>query len=158
MSRLRFFYMATSTHHFFKINSNDIIYDTLPLYHTAGGVLGIGQCFLKGCTVVIRQKFSASRFWDDCIRYNCTVCVLYISPPLVRTPLLPRNSVLIWEVSFGWREHHMHSQYLLPKICVPYRGMSFLETVFKRGTTVLIKWSLLKELFKFWVSFPCYRI
>ena len=24
-------------------------------------------------TVVIRKKFSASRFWDDCIKYNCTV-------------------------------------------------------------------------------------
>ncbi len=40
------------------------------------------------------------------------------SPPLLRTPLLSKNSVLITEVSFGEREHHMDSQYLLPKICV----------------------------------------
>ncbi|KAF7486409.1 Hypothetical predicted protein [Marmota monax] len=28
-------------------------------------------------TVVIRKKFSASRFWDDCVKYNCTI-VQYI--------------------------------------------------------------------------------
>lgn len=42
---------------------------TLP----SGNIVGIGQCLLHGMTVVIRKKFSASRFWDDCIKYNCTV-------------------------------------------------------------------------------------
>jgi len=69
----RFFYMAYSTHYFFGMSHDDVIYDTLPLYHTAGGILGMGQCLLNGCTVVIRKKFSASRFWDDCVQYNCTV-------------------------------------------------------------------------------------
>jgi len=69
----RFFYMAYSTHYFFRMNSDDVIYDTLPLYHSAGGILGVGQAFLNGCTVVIRKKFSASRYWDDCIKYNCSV-------------------------------------------------------------------------------------
>lgn len=35
--------------------------------------MGIGQCLIHGMTVVIRKKFSASRFWDDCVKYNCTV-------------------------------------------------------------------------------------
>ena len=42
---------------------------------------------------------------------------------------MPRNSVLIREVSFGEREHHMHSQYLLPRICVLSRGVSSLKSV-----------------------------
>ena len=42
----------------------------------------------------------------------------YRGSPLIGTPLLPKNSVLIREVSFGEREHYMHSQYLLPGICV----------------------------------------
>lgn len=33
----------------------------------------MGQCLIHGMTVVIRKKFSASRFWDDCVKYNCTV-------------------------------------------------------------------------------------
>lgn len=35
--------------------------------------MGIGQCLLQGMTVVIRKKFSASHFWEDCVKYNCTV-------------------------------------------------------------------------------------
>ncbi len=55
--------------------------------------------------------------------------LIYSSLRLIRMPLLPRNSVLIGEVSFGDREHHMHSQYLLPRIwqCVLSRGVSCLE-------------------------------
>ena len=55
--------------------------------------------------------------------------VRYSSPPLIGTPLLPNNSVLIREVSFGEREHYIHSQYLLPRICVLSREVSSLESV-----------------------------
>ncbi len=40
----------------------------------------------------------------------------YSSPPLIRTPLLSNYSVLVREVSFGEREHYIHSQYLLPRM------------------------------------------
>ena len=69
----RFFYMSHSMYFFFRLRPDDIIYDTLPLYHTAGGILGVGNCLIKGCTIVIRKKFSASRFWEDCVRHKCTV-------------------------------------------------------------------------------------
>lgn len=39
----------------------------------AGTIMGVGQCLLFGLTVVVRRKFSASRFWDDCVKHNCTV-------------------------------------------------------------------------------------
>lgn len=44
-----------------------------PITLPSGNIVGIGQCLLHGMTVVIRKKFSASRFWDDCVKYNCTV-------------------------------------------------------------------------------------
>lgn len=40
---------------------------------STGNIVGVGQCIIHGMTVVIRKKFSASRFWDDCAKYNCTV-------------------------------------------------------------------------------------
>lgn len=40
---------------------------------STGNIVGIGQCLLQGMTVVIRKKFSASHFWEDCVKYNCTV-------------------------------------------------------------------------------------
>jgi hypothetical protein len=44
---------------------------TLPLYHTNCGVLAASQMF-NGITIAIREKFSASNFWTDCIKYNAT--------------------------------------------------------------------------------------
>ena len=70
--------MALTAHYFFYLNTDDVIYDTLPLYHTAGGVLGTGQAIVEGCTVVFRKKFSASRFWDDCVKYNCSVSINWL--------------------------------------------------------------------------------
>ncbi len=61
---------------------------------------------------------------------TCTcITAVYSGPPLIRTLLLPNNSVLIKEVSFGEREHYIHLQYLLPEVCVLYRGASSLESV-----------------------------
>ena len=55
------------------IKSQDVVYIVTPLYHMTGGVLGAGQMIYHGATIVLRRKFSASRFWGDCIKYKCTV-------------------------------------------------------------------------------------
>ncbi|XP_066471902.1 long-chain fatty acid transport protein 6 [Tiliqua scincoides] len=57
----------------FGATPEDIIYITLPLYHSAASLLGIGGCIELGATCVLRKKFSASQFWSDCKRYNVTV-------------------------------------------------------------------------------------
>uniref|UniRef100_A0A4X1TVJ3 Arachidonate--CoA ligase n=2 Tax=Sus scrofa TaxID=9823 RepID=A0A4X1TVJ3_PIG len=73
----RYYRMAALVYYGFRMRPDDVLYDCLPLYHTAGNIVGVGQCLLHGLTVVIRKKFSASRFWDDCVKYNCTI-VQYI--------------------------------------------------------------------------------
>ncbi|XP_010281649.1 PREDICTED: very long-chain acyl-CoA synthetase-like, partial [Phaethon lepturus] len=55
------------------LRPDDVIYTTLPLYHSAGLLIGVGGCFEVGATCVLRAKFSASQFWDDCRRYNVSV-------------------------------------------------------------------------------------
>ncbi|XP_036135517.1 long-chain fatty acid transport protein 6 [Molossus molossus] len=57
----------------FGCTSDDIIYITLPLYHSSGSLLGIGGCIELGATCVLKKKFSASQFWNDCKKYNVTV-------------------------------------------------------------------------------------
>ncbi|CAG5928905.1 unnamed protein product, partial [Menidia menidia] len=69
----RYFRIATSVFHAFGVRRDDIVYTCLPLYHSAGAIMGVGQCLLFGATVVIRRKFSATRFWDDCVKHKCTV-------------------------------------------------------------------------------------
>jgi fatty-acyl-CoA synthase len=51
----------------------DRMYDCLPMYHTAGGLLATGALLVTGGSVVIKEKFSAREFWDDIARWECTV-------------------------------------------------------------------------------------
>jgi fatty-acyl-CoA synthase len=53
--------------------ATDRMYDCLPMYHTAGGVVAIGALLHHGGSVVIREKFSAREFWDDIVRHDCTM-------------------------------------------------------------------------------------
>ncbi|MCJ8735944.1 hypothetical protein PDJAM_G00253330 [Pangasius djambal] len=55
------------------VTSEDVFYLNLPLYHSAGFLIGFAGCIERGNTLVLRRKFSASQFWDDCRKYNVTV-------------------------------------------------------------------------------------
>ncbi|XP_015341987.1 long-chain fatty acid transport protein 6 [Marmota marmota marmota] len=57
----------------FGCTADDIVYITLPLYHSSGSLLGICGCVELGATCVLKNKFSASQFWNDCKKYNVTV-------------------------------------------------------------------------------------
>lgn len=57
----------------FGCTADDIVYITLPLYHSSGALLGIGGCVELGATCVLKKKFSASQFWNDCRKYDVTV-------------------------------------------------------------------------------------
>ena len=50
----------------------DRIYTVLPLYHSGGGMLGVGAALMSGATMVLRKKFSASNFTSDCLKYKIT--------------------------------------------------------------------------------------
>jgi fatty-acyl-CoA synthase len=53
--------------------STDRMYNCLPMYHTAGGLVATGALLHRGGAVVIREKFSARDFWDDIVRHECTM-------------------------------------------------------------------------------------
>ncbi|KAF6738860.1 Very long-chain acyl-CoA synthetase [Oryzias melastigma] len=55
------------------VTSEDVFYINLPLYHSAGFLIGLCGSIERGNTVVLRRKFSASQFWDDCRKNNVTV-------------------------------------------------------------------------------------
>lgn len=113
ITNLRFQFMVSGTFMMFGLSKDEIIYNTLPLYHTglhdgqlivkgfiklhlflAGGMLGVGIVLLFGITMALRKKFSASNFWTDCIKYNCT-SAQYIGELcryLLLTPTKPEES------------------------------------------------------------------
>jgi fatty-acyl-CoA synthase len=55
--------------------ADDKIYCALPLYHSTGGLCGVGAALLNGATLVLRKRFSASHFWDDIVGHDCTMFV-----------------------------------------------------------------------------------
>ena len=69
----RYMFISVGVRCMLRIKTDDTLYTPLPLYHTAGGTIGVGQVLLHGASLAIRSKFSASSFWTDCITYGCTV-------------------------------------------------------------------------------------
>lgn len=55
------------------IEPSDRMYNCLPMYHSVGGVLATGAVLVGGGSVVIRECFSARDFWNDIIRWDCTL-------------------------------------------------------------------------------------
>ncbi|XP_054626466.1 long-chain fatty acid transport protein 2-like [Dunckerocampus dactyliophorus] len=66
-------WFATFLQSFAGVRSDDIIYVYLPLYHSAGFLMGLCGAIENGITVVLRRRFSASHFWNDCRKYNVTI-------------------------------------------------------------------------------------
>ncbi|KAI7832844.1 putative bifunctional fatty acid transporter/acyl-CoA synthetase FAT1 [Gamsiella multidivaricata] len=57
---------------FGEITADSKVYVTLPLYHSAGSIVGVGQSWTSGSTIVLARKFSVTNFWKDCIAYDVT--------------------------------------------------------------------------------------
>ncbi len=72
----------------------DRMYDCLPLYHSVGGVVAVGALLARGGSVVIVPSFSASRFFDDIRRWDCTLAqyIGELCRYLVSTPVRPSEN------------------------------------------------------------------
>ncbi|MFN3535983.1 MAG: long-chain-acyl-CoA synthetase [Brevundimonas sp.] len=53
----------------------DRLYCVLPLYHSTGGLVGVGSVLLNGGSVILRRKFSATGFWPDVVESGATTFV-----------------------------------------------------------------------------------
>jgi fatty-acyl-CoA synthase len=56
---------------------SDRLYNCLPLYHSVGGIVAIGSMLAVGGAAIVRERFSASRFWPDVAASKATI-VQYI--------------------------------------------------------------------------------
>jgi fatty-acyl-CoA synthase len=86
-----------------NMQPDDRLFNCLPMYHSTGGIVGIGATLVSGGTVVIRRRFSASRFWDDIVAHGCTQ-FLYIGELcryLLSAPRNPRETEHHLRLCFG---------------------------------------------------------
>jgi fatty-acyl-CoA synthase len=72
VSHLRAILMGAGAAGAQRLGPEDRMYVTLPLYHSAGGVMAAGAALLSGGVLVLARKFSARRFWSDCARSEAT--------------------------------------------------------------------------------------
>ncbi|XP_064608746.1 long-chain fatty acid transport protein 2-like [Liolophura sinensis] len=56
-----------------NMTPEDVVYTTVPLYHSSGFLIGLLGVIGAGATMVLRKKFSASHFWEDCCRHKITI-------------------------------------------------------------------------------------
>ena len=96
-ARVSHYRLMVWTHWFagmMETGPDDRMYNCLPMYHSIGGGAAIGAALVNGGAVAIREKFSASAFWDDIARFDCTL-VQYIGELcryLLHAPADPRET------------------------------------------------------------------
>jgi fatty-acyl-CoA synthase len=52
---------------------DDRLYDCLPVYHSVGGIVAPCSMLFAGASVALAHGFSISRFWQDVVRFDCTL-------------------------------------------------------------------------------------
>ena len=101
----------------------DRIYNVLPLYHSTGGLVGVGAALLNGGRLILRKKFSAGSFWPDVAATGATMFV-YIGELcryLVNCPEHPEERAHKLKLAFGnglrpdiWEE--FQKRFAIPEI------------------------------------------
>jgi fatty-acyl-CoA synthase len=58
-----------------RLKSGDTLYCCLPLYHNSALTVGVSGVLSAGATLALGRSFSASRFWEEVIRYDATAFI-----------------------------------------------------------------------------------
>jgi len=90
-----FWYRASYSFSHLLLHSKptDRIFVSLPMFHTAALLIGLGVCAQSGCSMYLARKFSSSRFLDEARRHKTNV-FLYIGELcryLLNTPARPSD-------------------------------------------------------------------
>lgn len=97
-------------------------------------MLGVFISWYKGATIVFRRKFSAKRFWIDCVENKCTV-IQYIGELcryLLAHPEVPQEKQHRVRLAFGtflWNESHISGNGLRPDIWKKFQERFNIERV-----------------------------
>lgn len=90
-----------------RATSEDRMLMVLPMYHATGGLVGMGATISHGGAVIVLPKFSATKFWDDAVKYKATMftyvgelCRFLLSTP---SHPLEREHNIRWMVGNGLR-------------------------------------------------------
>ncbi|GAN03847.1 acyl-CoA synthetase [Mucor ambiguus] len=123
------------------VQKDDRVYCVLPLYHSSGLIVSSSVCLYAGGTIVLGRKFSASRFWNDCVDYKVDVFT-YIGEfcrYLLSQPHHPqeRNHNVKLVYGNGMRPdvwERFRERFNIPKICEFYAATEAPTSLFNVNT------------------------
>lgn len=72
------------------MNSDDVCYVSMPLFHSTGMLLGLLPPLISGGAVILRRRFSATGFLPDVRRYGATM-FCYVGKPLAYILATPEH-------------------------------------------------------------------
>jgi crotonobetaine/carnitine-CoA ligase len=75
-------------------NFKDIFFDPLPLFHVNPQTYFLMNALAGNASVVIVERYSASRLWKQVCQYNATLLVLHIAPIIyaLKQPVVPEET------------------------------------------------------------------
>lgn len=75
----RYILAAGGCHSVIGCRRDDIIYSPLPQYHSVAGMIALAGTMHHGISMAMARKFSASKYWPDCVKYNVTVSRAFVA-------------------------------------------------------------------------------
>ncbi|KAL1611826.1 long-chain fatty acid transporter fat1 [Paraconiothyrium brasiliense] len=107
------------------IKSTDILYTSMPLYHSSASVLGIGPMLRGGGAICISQRFSHKTFWPE-VRASKATIIQYVGETcryLYSAPPSPLD-----------KQHHVRAAFgngLRPDVWDAFKERFGIETVYE---------------------------
>lgn len=105
------------------LKKNDIMYTSMPLYHSSASVLGVCATLRAGTTICLSKKFSHKTFWPE-VRASRATIVHYVGETcryLLSAPKSPLD-----------KEHDVHTAFgngLRPDVWQPFKDRFNIATI-----------------------------
>ncbi|MGZ8745885.1 MAG: AMP-binding protein, partial [Mycobacterium sp.] len=119
-----------------RLHSDDTLYCCLPLYHNNALTVALGSTVNAGATLALGKSFSASKFWDDVIRYKATafiyigeICAYLLNQPPKDTDRKHKVRVIIGNGLRPAIWDDFTERFGIPRVCEFY-GASEGNTAF----------------------------
>ncbi|KAK7178946.1 hypothetical protein DPSP01_010354 [Paraphaeosphaeria sporulosa] len=107
------------------IKSTDVLYTSMPLYHSSASVLGVGPVLRGGAAICISQRFSHKTFWPE-VRASKATIVQYVGETcryLHSAPPSPLD-----------KQHHVRAFFgngLRPDVWNAFKDRFGIETIYE---------------------------
>jgi acyl-CoA synthetase (AMP-forming)/AMP-acid ligase II len=107
------------------IKPTDVLYTSMPLYHSAASVLGIGPVLSSGAAICISQRFSHKTFWPE-VRASKATLIQYVGETcryLHSAPPSPLD-----------KQHHVRAAFgngLRPDVWDGFKDRFGIETIYE---------------------------